>query len=100
MRGRIGLLLAAIAAAMWLGTSALAADQTVNATPDNTFEPTTVTINPGETVTWHNNGGDHNVALDDGSFRNGDPSIAPWTASPRFDTAGAHHPPTQAAPSD
>ena len=36
-----------------------------------TFSPTVVTITPGQTVTWVRRSGFHNVAVDDGSYRNG-----------------------------
>ena len=62
------------------------------------FTPQTVTINKGDTVTFVNKGGDHNVAADDGSFRcargcdgmggNGNASNANWTASVTFDKPG------------
>ena len=59
------------------------------------FSPKTLTISAGDTVTFHNKGGTHNVAANDGSFRcahgcdgsggNGTPSTN-WTVSVRFDT--------------
>ena len=65
-----------------------------------TFIPQTVTINPGDTVTFINRGGTHNAVADDGSFRcalgcdgdghngNGHASSANWTASVTFDKPG------------
>jgi plastocyanin len=57
-----------------------------------------VTINVGDTVTFRNNGGNHNVAADDGSFRcangcdgqggNGNPSTATWSFTRTFNEAG------------
>ncbi|MEA2273491.1 MAG: hypothetical protein QOI98_2199 [Solirubrobacteraceae bacterium] len=71
---------------------ALGANQSVTANSNNTFTPKTVTIDVGETVSWHNNGGDHNVVFDDAGqgqrYRNGDPSVGPWNASHKFSTAG------------
>ena len=62
------------------------------------FSPQTLTIEPGDTVTWINFGGRHNVTADDGSFRcangcdgmggNGAPSSLIWRATLRFDTPG------------
>lgn len=62
------------------------------------FNPANVTINAGDTVTFVNEGGMHNVAADDGSFRcavgcdadggNGSPSDDTWTAQIRFAHAG------------
>jgi plastocyanin len=69
--------------------SAHAANQTVTATPSDTFSPAAVTINQGETVTWHNGGGSHNVKFDDGSFEDPtSPSTNSWTVSHPFDTPG------------
>ena len=87
----------ALGAALLVGlglavVSAQAADQTVTATPDDTFSPAAVTITQGETVTWTNGGGNHNVQFDDGSFT--DPptaSTSSWTVSRRFDTPGTFH---------
>jgi len=66
----------------------------------NAFNPQTVTIDVGDTVTFVNKGGDHNVNADNGSFRcargcdgdgmggNGNPSNANWVASVTLGTAG------------
>ena len=65
-----------------------------------TFAPQTVTIDPGDTVTFVNRGGTHNAVADDGSFRcargcdgdgkggNGNASNANWTASVTFSNPG------------
>jgi plastocyanin len=55
------------------------------------FDPPNVAVNPGDTVTFVNAGGTHNVAADDGSFRcatgcdgaggNGTPSGTSWTST-------------------
>jgi plastocyanin len=63
---------------------------------DLAFHPDTVTINPGDTVTWTNDGGFHNVLANDGSFRcsqgcdgaGGDPSGASWSFSRTFNQPG------------
>ena len=52
----------------------------------NTFTPSSLTITSGDTVTWSNAGGFHNVAADDGSFRNGDASSSAWTFSRTFNS--------------
>lgn len=62
------------------------------------FSPSSVTINVGDTVTFTNAGGTHNVAADDGSFRcaegcdatggNGDPNNDNWTSTVTFNQAG------------
>jgi plastocyanin len=78
----------------WPGAAALAGDQSVSA-DDDFFAPKNVTIDVGDTVTWHNDGVDaHNVVADNGSFKvGGDPithkaTSAPWTDSFTFKKAG------------
>jgi plastocyanin len=80
----------AIAVAFALTTApSLAADQTVQATPTSTFSPRTVTINVGDTVTWNNGGGTHNVKFDDGSFEEpSSPSFSSWSVNRTFNSAG------------
>lgn len=68
---------------------------TVTANPDLTFSPAQLTITAGDSVTWRNEGGIHNVAADDGSFRcadgcdgaggDGDPSETAWSFTLTFD---------------
>ena len=66
---------------------------------DNRFEPQNLTIAPGDTVTWTNEGSNaHNVNADDGSFRcaegcdssggDGSPSSSAWSFSLTFDEPG------------
>jgi plastocyanin len=64
------------------------------------FNPSNLTINVGDTVTFTNAGGLHNVAADDGSFRcaggcandgqggSGDPSDDLWRSTVAFNQAG------------
>ena len=62
------------------------------------FAPATLTITAGDTVTFVNKGGFHNVAADDGSFRcaqgcdssggDGNPSDVLWSATVTFPTPG------------
>ena len=71
----------------------LAADQSVTACcapgSGNAFTPKTVTIDVGDSVTWRNDSGFHNVVFDDGSFESpANPDPTPWTATRKFDTAG------------
>jgi hypothetical protein len=62
----------------------------VIATPSNDFTPGSVTMNQGETVTWVNQGGAHNVKFDDGSFEQPSaPSGSAWTVARRFDSPGS-----------
>lgn len=87
----------------------LAAEHTVEARSNNTFFPSTLVIEPGDTVTWVNTGGFHNVRANDSSFRcangcddtggNGDPGSG-WSFSRTFNdpgTIGYHCQPHQSA---
>lgn len=70
---------------------ASAADQSVQATPGNTFEPADVEIDVGDKVTFSNGGGFHNVKFDDGSFdQPADPSFTTWSVERTFDQPGVH----------
>src|SRR3954454_2802170 len=81
----IGVLIAVLAPA----APALAANQTVNATSSSTFTPKDVTVNQGESVTWNNTGGLHNVHFDDNSYiMPASPSTAAWSVSRAFNTPG------------
>lgn len=67
---------------------ALAADQSVTVS-SNSFTPRDVVIDPGDTVTWNNTGGRHNVSFQDGSYTQPPiPQDAPWTVNRTFSTAG------------
>ncbi len=64
------------------------------------FNPSSLTITAGDTVTFSNAGGTHNATADDGSFRcsrgcdgdgnggNGNPSATDWSATVAFNHAG------------
>jgi plastocyanin len=83
-----GLLAALLAALLVPGVPAGAADQTV-AVSSNLFTPADVTVQQGDTVTWSNGGGLHNVRFDDGSFEMpAAPDSSPWSVSRAFDTVG------------
>jgi plastocyanin len=81
-----------VALALLLATAqpAAAANQSVIATASNTFAPATVAVNQGDSVSWSNGGGVHNVVFDDGSFAQ-PPSVsfAAWTVSRTFDAVGS-----------
>jgi plastocyanin len=80
-------LLAALVAA----APAHAANQTVSATPSNTFTPKDVTVDLGNMVTWNNTGGIHNVHFDDGTFdMPASPSSTAWSVSRTFTAAGLY----------
>lgn len=72
-------------AGLLLGPSvALGANQTVSVT-SNLFSPRVVTVNQGETVTWNNMLGNHNVHFDDNSFIEPPTALpAPWTRMRTF----------------
>jgi plastocyanin len=90
MRWLGGIVLAAVGGMALAACPAMAANQDVTATGGNAFSPQVVTINQGDTVTWRNAGGLHNVAFDDGSFIQPSPwSGAAWTVMRSFDTVGS-----------
>ena len=60
-------------------------DKAVTATSSNRFQPAGVTVIPGETVTWTNGGGTHDVVFEDG-YPPMDPSSMPWTFMRTFQT--------------
>ena len=82
------------------GSVATAANHTVRVGGGGlTFSPASLTIQRGDTVTFTNAGGFHNVVADSGAFRcalgcdgsgtgNGNPSSAQWSAVVTFNTAG------------
>lgn len=87
---RVRLLVAALAGFGVAVVPALAANQSVQATSGLTFSPATVTVAPGETVTFANPGGGfHNVHFEDGQFQQpAMPSTMTWSVSRTFSTAG------------
>lgn len=65
-----------------------AANQTV-VVSSNLFTPADVNVVQGDSVTWTNSGGSHNVHFDDNSFvMPAAPDSAPWSVSRSFDTVG------------
>lgn len=93
MRASLGHLIALIA--VMLAGPCLAANVIVTATFSDTFSPQHITINAGDTVTFKNAGGHHNVVADDGSFRcavdcdaGGHPSSSSWSFTRQFNTPG------------
>jgi plastocyanin len=86
----LAVLVAAALAGLGLAVlPALAVDQTVNATSSNDFTPSAITIDVGDTVTWNNIGGEHNVHFDDGSFdQPANPVDSRWTVQRTFNTPG------------
>jgi plastocyanin len=103
LRAGVVALACGIAAALAVtGLPALAADQSVTAQSDNTWNPSTITIAAGDTVTFTNGGGYHNVCVakegqsdcsaSNNEFRNGDPNVtwATYTNSHTFTTPGTY----------
>jgi plastocyanin len=83
--------------------SAFAANFNVLAGSGGTvFFPTSITITPGDTITFKNSGGLHNVVANDGSFRcangcdndgnngSGNVSASSWHATVIFPTVGTY----------
>ena len=80
---------APLAFALLLAAPAAAVDQSVTATPASQWSPSEVEIDMGDTVTWNNGGGFHNVEFNDGSFTDPPaPSSDDWTVQRTFDTPG------------
>ena len=75
---------------LWLAAVPVAHGAVVTVDVSNfVFTPQTVTIIEGDTVTWNNTAGFHNVASDTpGLFTSGPPAFAPWTFSHTFTSAG------------
>ena len=88
---RLPLLLVSSLAFLLVGGSVLAADHVVIVTdnPGELFDPRLLTIQAGDTVTWKNVAGTHNVQADDLSFTSGDPTSAPWTYTHMFPSEGS-----------
>jgi plastocyanin len=81
---RIGLLVALLVPAV----PASAANQTVVAS-SNVFTPADVTVIQGDSVTWNNSGGLHNVHFDDNSFvMPSTPDPTSWSVTRTFATVG------------
>lgn len=66
-----------------------AAEHTVNL-GEMSFDPDVLNIVAGDTVTWINGGGFHNVVADDGSFTSGAPSTDLWQFSHTFHQGGTY----------
>ncbi|HET6546165.1 MAG TPA: plastocyanin/azurin family copper-binding protein [Rhodanobacteraceae bacterium] len=82
---------------LWLPVVAIhAANFAVTANPDLTFTPAELTIHQGDTVTFRNAGGVHNVHADNDRFicsvnctTNNAPSDLPWSATVLFNRTGS-----------
>jgi plastocyanin len=86
---RMVVLIALLGAGVVAGAlPALAADHAVTAS-GTSFSPKSITIAKGDSVTWTNGGGTHDVHFDDG-FTNGPPATATWPTQRTFDTPGTY----------
>ncbi len=89
----VGLLVFAVFSA---GSATAQTNHNVEVLPNNTFFPANLTIKAGDSVTWENKGGNHNVegtsfrcangCDDDGG--DGSPSTAAWKVTRTFTTPG------------
>jgi plastocyanin len=71
--------------------SAFAADHRVSVGGSaNVFTPKTLTINAGDTVTFVNAGGFHDVTANDNSFTSGAPTTDTFSFTQAFPTAGTY----------
>jgi plastocyanin len=78
--------------ALWC-PAALGATVTVNATGADVFDPSSITITQGDTVTWKNDGmHPHNVHFEEFTFVMPDPfSSSTWMVSNTFAQSGVYH---------
>jgi plastocyanin len=85
-------LVAALSIAAFCCPAALGANYDVAAkSSPNAFAPSSITITQGDTVTWSNTGGTHNVKFDDGSFEMPpDPISDAWSVPRKFDVPGTY----------
>jgi plastocyanin len=84
------LLIALLAAAFSASSASSARAATVSVSVggnDLAFHPAVVQVHPGDTVTWTNAGGSHNVKADDNSFGNA-VAFDTWTFSHTFSAVG------------
>ena len=97
---KIGVVTAGLGLGLALGAQTQAQDpeNVIRAMPGNRFDRPMLVIQAGESVTWMNGGGFHNVVADDGSFRcstgcdqnggSGNPSTEPWSFTLTFTEPG------------
>jgi plastocyanin len=86
---RLAGMVAVCAVAGALATGAGAQSATVSALPSDAFSPAEVTITQGDSVTFSNSGGRHNVHFDGETTANPSPaSTSSWSFTRRFDAVG------------
>ena len=80
---------AAVVGVLVMAAPAGAADETVTALPSDQFDRPNITVTLGDTVTWRNAGGLHNVRFDDDSFdQPANPSTSAWSVDWPTDRVG------------
>lgn len=85
------LLLAALAGFALAVVPALATGHNrVQTVGDTGWDPPLVSLTAGETVTWRNAGGTHNVKFTDGSYEQPEVPSEAWEVSRTFATAGTY----------
>lgn len=92
MRGR-HLAIGAAALATGIATAvvpAIGADHAVTARSDNTYAPATLTVTTGDSVTFRNGGGAHNVHFEDEIDAAFGPTQTAWEHKRTFTRAGAY----------
>ncbi len=90
MFSRLALTAVVLAVTVFAGGAALAANHNVMALSNDTFSSPALTVTQGDTVTWTNSGGMHNVHFDGVPAEN---SVAGpgWTVTRTFNTVGSFH---------
>ena len=86
---RSALTFASALALALLAGPASAANFNATANANNTFSPSNLSIEVGDTVIWTNTGGIHNVRADNGAFTSGPPSGGAWMFSFTFTSEGS-----------
>lgn len=98
MRAVLALVTGILVAIAVAGMPAAASNATIAATAQNTWSPSTATITAGESVTWTNGGGFHNVCVQKpgtsgdacDEYTNGDPATTWTSATHSFSTPGTY----------
>jgi plastocyanin len=86
-------LLAAVAFAALLAVPATATNGTVRATPSDTFAPARIAVKPGESVTFTNSGGFHDVVFNgerQPQIPDAGPSAEAWSGTRTFTARGVY----------
>ena len=82
-------LILCLATLLCLASAATATEHVVTVSGSG-FDPEDITIQGGDTITWTNDGGTHNVLADDASFTSGPPSSDAWEFSHILNEGGVY----------